>query len=370
MRVLYDHQIFTTQESGGISRYFYGLIREFTNMQEIDPITSIIVSSNHYISDQKCVRHINLFSNKRIRGKYRLFNLLNKPYSILKLKQQKFEIFHPTYYDPYFLTYIGNKPFVLTVHDMIHEKFKEMFPSTDQTSQRKKLLVEKASKVIVVSENTKKDLIEIFGTEESKIEVIYPANSLMPELNVVFNLERPSKYILFVGLRTGYKNFERFIRSIAKILNQNKDLFVVCVGGSKFKNDEKQVFIELDIEKQILHYTFLDDKTLACIYKNALFFIFPSLYEGFGFPILESFACGCPVLCSNKSSLPEIAGDAALYFDPYIEESIANAVKRILKDESLRKDLITKGFQRLRKFSWAHTTQQTKNIYERVSDKR
>ena len=365
MKILYDHQIFASQKYGGISRYFYELIREFDTMQDIETNIPLVVSNNHYISDQKYVQYVDFLPNKHFRGKQKLFDLLNKPNSILKLKQQTFDVFHPTYYDPYFLNYIGSKPFVLTVYDMIHEKFSEMFLPTDITSQNKRLLVEKASKIIAISESTKKDLMELFGTDESKIEVVYLGNSMFPKLDTNLSFEIPKKYMLFVGSRGGYKNFERFIKSVSGILDHDKKLSVVCAGGGKFTKSEMQLFSDLEIGEQVLQYN-LDDDSLAYFYKNTLAFIFPSLYEGFGIPVLESFACGCPLLCSNVSSLPEIAGDGACYFDPYSEESIKNAVLKVLEDNSLRDDLILKGTQRLKKFSWAQTAEQTKNIYEEV----
>jgi len=349
MKILYDHQIFTSQKYGGISRYFYELVREFSDAQKINYEIPLLVSNNHYISDKKFVNYVDLLPNKQFRGKHRFFNILNKPYSIIKLKQRNFDVFHPTYYDPYFLTYLGNKPFVLTVHDMIHEKFSEMFNSRDKTTEQKRILVEKATKIIAISQSTKNDLIELFGTDESKIEVVYHGNSMFPKSDIKLNFDIPKKYLLFVGDRGTYKNFERFIKSVSGLLNQDKELFVLCTGGKKFKDNEMKLFKELGISKQVLQYN-LDDDLLAYFYQNAIAFIFPSLYEGFGIPVLESFACECPLLCSNKSSLPEIAGDGALYFDPYNEESIKSAVLQIIDSDELRDNLVQKGRERLKDF--------------------
>lgn len=365
MKILYDHQIFTLQKYGGISRYFYELIKELNKMEDIETIVSLVVSNNHYITDKKFVHYFDILSTLQFRGKNRLFKLVNKPNTILKLKQQNFDIFHPTYYDPYFLKYIGKKPFVLTVYDMIHEKFTEMFSPKDKTTEQKKLLVEKATKIIAISESTKKDLIELFGTDESKIEVVYLGNSMCPKLDIGINFHIPKRYLLFVGNRGLYKNFERFIKSIYDILKQNKELFVLCAGGGNFNIKENQLFNELGISNQILQYN-VDDNSLAYFYQNALAFIFPSLYEGFGIPILEAFACGCPVLCSNVSSLPEVAGDAACYFDPYSEDSIRNAVLKLLNNSNYRDDLIKKGYEQLKRFSWEITAEKTKKLYESI----
>lgn len=365
MKTLYDHQIFTSQKYGGISRYFYELVREFDAISDIQYEIPLLVSNNHYISDKKFVDYIDLFPNKQFRGKHRIFKLINKPNNIWKLKQQKFDVFHPTYYDSYFLKYLGNKPFVLTVYDMIHEKFSDMFSSTDKTTEQKRLLVEKATKIIAISESTKKDLIELFGTDESKIEVVYLGNSMFPKSNSTPALKLPQKYILFVGSRDGYKNFDRFLKSVASLLLHDKELYVLCAGGGAFKAFELQQMKDLNIVSQLLQCDVNDDN-LASLYQNAQLFVFPSLYEGFGIPVLESFACDCPLVCSKTSSLPEIAGEGAYYFDPNSETSMQHAISKVLNDKILRDQLVLNGRARLKNFSWKETAMQTQNIYENL----
>jgi len=365
MNILYDHQIFTSQKYGGISRYFYELLKEFDSMQEVQTTLSLVASNNHYISDKKFVNYINFLPNHRLRGKQLLFAFLNKKYSISKLKQQNFDLFHPTYYDPYFLPYLQKKPFVLTVHDMIYEKYNKTLQLNDSMSEHKRLLVDKATKIIAISENTKKDLIELFGTDDSKIKVIYHGSSMYPTEQATINVKIPNKYLLFVGVRGGYKNFDNFIRAIAPLLNQDKELSIVCAGGGMFAKEEKELFNQLKISKQIFQKD-LDDDSLAFLYQNALFFVFPSLYEGFGIPMLEAFASKCPIACSNTSSFPEIAADAAIYFNPNDKDSIQQTVALLLHDTTLRANLITKGIERLKYFSWEKTISETKKFYESV----
>ena len=365
MKIQYDHQIFTAQEYGGVSRYFYELAKELDALDNMEIDISLLLSNNHYISNKNLTNHIDLLPKNKSIWKYRFFNIINKTYSIQNLKKQNIDIFHPTYYDPYFLDYIGNKPFILTIYDMIHEKFKNMFSTSDKVSIYKKRLAEKATKIIAISESTKMDLIEFFGIDESKIEVIYLGNSMFPEFKENTKLKIPNKYILFIGSRIEYKNFKRFIKSISKILNQDNKLYLICVGGGKFNNQELKFFSELNIISQIIQYS-LDDNTLALLYKYAQVFVFPSLYEGFGIPILESFACTCPLLCSNTSSLPEVAGDGAYYFDPYSEESMRNAIIKVLESNYLQEELKQKGSERLKRFSWETTAIETKKIYEGV----
>lgn len=364
MRILFDFQAFSNQKYGGVSRYFYELLNEFSNMADIDTEVVLTFSNNHYISDRKLVKHRSFFPSSDFKGKNRIQSLLNMPSANKKLKQKKFDIFHPTYYDPYFLKQIGNKPFVLTVHDMIHEKFRSRFPANDPTANNKKILVKKATKIIVVSESTKSDLIDILGIDEDKISVVYHGNSM----NVVANngqarFDLPSRYILFVGDRIRHKNFDRFIEAVAPILHGDETLNLVCVGGGKLKPGEIGIFDKLGINKKIKQYN-LDDSSLAEFYRRALLFVFPSLYEGFGIPVLESFACDCPLVCSQTSSLPEIAGDGALYFNPYRLESIYEVVRNVLYNDELKKELALNGSKRLNFFSWHKSAEETKKIYQ------
>ncbi|MDA8871748.1 glycosyltransferase family 4 protein, partial [Flavobacteriaceae bacterium] len=235
----------------------------------------------------------------------------------------------------------------------------------DKTSENKKLLATKASRIIAISESTRQDLIEIFNINPSKIEVIYLANSLQLDKNAENKIKLPKKYILYVGSRGGYKNFMNFLSSVTKILNSENNLHLVCAGGGKFDDQENTYISKNNLENKLLQFN-IDDKTLSYFYSNAKAFIFPSLYEGFGIPVLEAFACGCPLICSNTSSLPEIASDAAVYFDPSDEKSIHIAVLDVLKDHELRTSMIKKGYKRLEYFSWEKTAQKTKNLYKRI----
>jgi len=367
MNILYDYQIFTSQIYGGVSRYFFELIKHFKNDNEIKYELSLKYSNNYYLKKLDNLTHKTFLENYSFRGKYRLLNILNKKVSEKAIHRENYDIFHPTYYDPYFLDFLSNKPFVLTIHDMIHEIYSDMFPLKDKTSKRKKLLAQKATKIIAVSENTKKDIIRFFSIDTNKIEVIYHGSPFDMNSSSVdkINIDLPEKYILFVGSRSGYKNYDLFIEAIAPLLVENNELKVVCVGGGNFKEIEKEKFKRLNIINKIFQYSVKDD-ILAYLYQKAVAFVFPSLYEGFGIPILESFACGCPVICSKTSSLPEVAGDAAIYFDPTDKLSMLNSIQKVIYNDELKKQLINKGIERVKKFTWEKTAEQTIKIYENI----
>jgi len=366
MKVLYDHQIFTSQIYGGISRYFFELIKHFKNNNETKYELSLKYSNNYYLKKLNNLSYKTFLENYSFKGKYRLLNILNKKVSKEYISKGDYDIFHPTYYDPYFLDYIGRKPFVLTIYDMIHEIYPEMFSSKDKTSERKKTLAQKATKIIAISENTKRDIIKFLGIGENKIEVIYLGNSFnINKDDKTINIMTPRKYILFVGSRRGYKNFELFIEAISPLLNDDVKLNVVCAGGGKFNDMEIEKLKNLKIKDKVFYYSG-SDSVLAYLYQKAVAFIFPSLYEGFGIPILESFTFGCPAICSRTSSLPEVAGDAAIYFDPTDKLSILNNIHKVIYNDELKKQLISKGVERVKEFTWEKTAKKTKMLYEDI----
>ena len=366
MKVLYDHQIFINQIFGGISRYFFELMKYFKNDNEIKYELSLKYSNNYHLKNLNGLSNKTFLEHLSFRGKYRLLNILNKRVGKKLISKKDYDIFHPTYYDPYFLEFINNKPFVLTIYDMIHELYPEMFSSNDRTREWKKLLAQKATKIIAISENTKKDIIKYFGINENRIEVIYLANSInINKNNDNINIALPEKYILYVGSRRGYKNFELFIEAISLLINDNNKLNIVCAGGGKFNDKEIEKLKNLKIKDKVFYYSG-SDSVLAYLYRNAIAFVFPSLYEGFGIPVLESFACKCPVIVSNTSSFPEVAGDAAIYFNPTDKISILNSIQKVIYDDELRDQLVYKGSQRVKEFTWKKTANKTKKIYEGI----
>jgi len=385
MKILYDHQMFFRQNYGGVSRYYCELMNQFSHDSDISFILSLRYVQNDNLEqfpqlNRYWSKRYNFLYNNRlitsIQKKIR-FNALNfglnyiinnQEESVRLLKEQDFDIFHPTYYEPYFLKYLRKKPFVVTVYDMIHELFPQYFKSSDKTTVWKKELIENAAAVIAISENTRQDIIKFTDIDPDRIHVIYLGNPferqcisepiiLCPESPV---FDKP--YLLFVGGRPAYKNFDFFIRSVAGILRDHEDLHVVCAGWLPFSSEEKKVFEELRIPDKV-HHMKINDTVLENLYRNARAFVFPSLYEGFGLPVLEAFSCNCPAIISNTSSLPEIGDDGAVYFDPNDRESIRSAVEPVLHNEKYRLDLIQKGSERLKFFSWEKTAGSTKKVY-------
>ncbi len=385
MKVLYDHQIFEKQAYGGISRYFYELMRHISSNTGIDYELSLKYSRNRYILDSCLFNNIKSIpmqnkipGNISFPGKAKLHRMLkyagfalnpekeNLMLSLQIIENKKYQIFHPTYYSDYFLNHLGAIPFVLTVYDMIHEKYMKMYKQyNDSTINKKRILALKAHKIIAISENTKRDIIDILDIDPKKIEVIYLANSLQnynSSENIITQL--PEKYFLYIGDRKTYKNFQLLVSAIAPII-QEEDIYLVCGGGKPFDKYECKLIRQCRCENRVLHY-YGSDEILSFLYRHAIAFVFPSLYEGFGIPVLEAFSCNCPLLSSNTSSLPEVAGDAALYFDPFDVDSLRKALYDILNNPGLRNRLAAMGKKRLALFSWEKTSKETYEVYKSI----
>ncbi|MGA2642914.1 MAG: glycosyltransferase family 1 protein [Spirochaetia bacterium] len=354
MRVLYDYQAFM-QRHGGVSRYFAELIGALSRMEGFEAKLPEMYSDNEYLRHKRT-----LLTRRSFKGKVRIMAALNHLWAAQALRGE-FEIFHPTYYRPYFLKFL-RRPFVVTVHDMIHELYPEHVRD-DGTAKNKKLLCRRASLIIAVSANTKNDLCRLLDVPPEKVTVIPHATSLSfdgsPRL-----VDRP--YLLHVGGRSGYKNFAALLEAAALLLPRH-GLDLVCAGGEDFSRAEVAAMREHGIADRVRHFKALSAGQLTSLYHFASVFVYPSLYEGFGLPLLEAFACGCPVAASRSSCIPEVAGDAAEIFDPRLVDSVAAAVERVLCNPSRSRQLVEAGMARLSFFSWEKTAAKTLEVYRKAS---
>jgi glycosyltransferase involved in cell wall biosynthesis len=406
MKVLYDHQTFTVQAFGGISRYFAELFRYSQQTHLFEMACAVRYSNNVYLKQLEWLpvqpietaaqaawlgecdfigkAHLyraqewlyrrqkrlgKRFGWKIMRDKLKAARGLNQRYAEEMLDAGDFDLFHPTYYDPYFLDHLGNKPFVLTIYDMIHEVFPEYFPPEDHTSDHKKLLASRAAVVIAISESTKNDLVKLLHLPQEKVRVIYLGNSIdirqIEHQPPARQADLPHRYLLFTGNRAMYKNFYFLLRALTDIFQEDPSLHLVC-NGPQFTRHEQHYIEHLDLTGRVHYSATPTDQELIGLYQHAQAFIFPSLYEGFGMPVLEAFACGCPAVLSKTSSLLEIGGDAAMYFAPKDQESIHAAVRQVLSDQGLRQELIERGRQRVLEFSWNRTAQETGHVYQHI----
>jgi len=359
MKILFDFQSLYPKY-GGIPRYHFELSSELSKWN-VETEISTLFSQSAYLKSDSRYKIIDPIGNFNFKGKNMIIQNLqnmNKLYSISKLKSNQFDIFHPTYYDNYFLKYL-KKPFVFTLHDFILEKYQPL--DYKKVIDQKKNLALNANHIIAISENTKNDIIKYYGIEEKKITVIHHGYR---NIKLMENSNKFGDYILFVGQRGGYKNFKNFIEAMIPILQVNTTLKIICTGYA-FSKIENLFLKDKRLIDQVLAVK-VNDLELNNLYFNAKLFVFPSLYEGFGMPILEAFAAECPICISNTSCFPEIAKDAAIYFDPLSIDSIRLAVLYCLSNPDALLDLVQKGKQRLESFSWEKTALETIDVYKSV----
>jgi glycosyltransferase involved in cell wall biosynthesis len=350
MKVLYDHQVFSWQKFGGISRYFYELMQHSEGLFDYE--VSGVFSENEYMKSLGIYRKFPI--EYRFKGRQRIINYMNRKNSIKKIVKEQYDVLHPTYYDPYILQKKA-KLLVITVHDMIHELFPE-YLSNKKIIYNKKIMISKADRIIAVSDNTKNDILKYYPEiDENKIDTIYHGMSY----EILENQEKEN-YLLFTGHRSGYKNYKPFLTAIAPILLKY-DMNLICTG-KHFDGNEKRIINDLHIAEKTI-CKFVSDEELIDLYSRAVAFIFPSLYEGFGIPVLEAFATGCPAILANTSSLPEVGGSAALYFDPYSIEDMRSVIERVITSPTLQRELVNKGKERVKEFSWEKCAEKTAKVY-------
>lgn len=367
MKILFDHQFLSYQDYGGVSKYFFELYSHFIAENQVD--IPIGFSNSDFLKSLNLSAHP-FFPHKAFVGKRFAMNLLNIPYSRYKIKREDYDVFHPTYFSPYFVE-INQKPSVITVHDLIYDLFPQYFKSYDFSKRsNKEKCFNAVDAIIAVSENTKRDLVKLYQIPEEKITVIhhgvnqsFVGDEELKQVEDELHL-KSFNYILYVGSRKAYKNFLFTITSLHETLLKNK-LKLVCIGGGAFSDIEINEFKCLGIDSLVMYIDF-SEAALKWLYSNAFCFIFPSLYEGFGMPVLEAYANNCPVVLSNRSCFPEVAGEAALYFEPDDESSIAYSIDKLLDDSILRNELTRLGKERLKSFSWDRTASETLKLYRKI----
>jgi glycosyltransferase involved in cell wall biosynthesis len=360
MKIFYDGQIYAGQTAGGINRYFANIIDRLPIYAQ--PTLSVPYRKNklHY------PQHPNI-KLQEFRGfrPHRISHRLRSNYFRWLQSRQSYDIFHPTYYD-----LLTNEPcsnrngaLVVTVHDMIPELFAAQMDPEGYTTTIKQQAIHAAQKLICVSENTKRDLLEIYPEVAPKVVVIYEASELS---STQANGDEPvpaAPYFLYVGSRTKeYKNFDTLLVAFSKASSINPEIRL-CVVGSPFNRAEEELIAELKLSDLIHHYCYASDSHLAKLYHCSVAFVYPSLYEGFGIPPLEAMACGTVVIASNSSSIPEVVGDAGILFEPKAISDLADIMLHMLDSPSDRDQMIAKGHARHQQFSWEATATQTVEVY-------
>ncbi len=271
-------------------------------------------------------------------------------------------------------------PYIITVHDLIRYldmDGEETFIRSPNRRDRHYLNLDykgirKATRIIAVSQSTKDDLIHYIGIPDERISVVYEGidhSLFQPVSHRIYNCP----YILFVGSEHPRKNFASLLKAFSRLKSEPrfKELKLVKVGSAggqeaDFRGKTMETVKALELVNEVIFTDFVPEADLPAYYSGAKVFVLPSLYEGFGFPVLEAMACACPVITSNNSSLPEVTGEAGIMVDPYDTDSLAQAMRQVLTNSELSDNMIRKGLEHSKRFSWGKAAEQTLEVYEKV----
>ena len=368
-RIVFDSQIFALQQFGGISRYICALAEQLVENPGVQVQILAPLYVNQYLRELKASRaglvHGIYMPAPPKFGQW-VANFSNLLFSLFAYGAKP-DIVHETYYSgtP---TYRGNTVRVLTVYDLIHEKFPKSFLSSDPIARNRAQAIQRADHIICISESTRRDLIETYHVPDSKVSVTYLGyDALSASGLVASDLVGLKPYLLYVGSRHGYKNFDGLVKAFAASPLLQAGTRIVCFGGGTLTAAERALLAEHRLSADHVLQIGGNDERLAALYQGALAFVYPSKYEGFGIPPLEAMSLGCPVVCGNTSSIPEVVANAGEYFDPNDTESMRHAIESVVQSPARRQELVALGGARVHAFSWARCAAETLAIYRKLA---
>lgn len=352
----------------GIGEYAYELLKQFSKSPpKADRPLAENFKFQIYLKDRPLSDMPKEGENWKYRviGPKKFWTQIALPLDLYLHRPRPDVFFTPSHYAPRF----SPTPTAISIMDLSYIKFPELFKKNDLYQLRNwtSYSVKKASKVFTISLASKNDIIKEYKLPSNKVIVTYPGLKPMSEKPKSFM----GKYILFVGTLQPRKNIVRLVEAFSKIKGKYPDLVLLVVGkkGWLFEeilNSPKK----FGVEDKVQFLDFVKDEEMPGLYKKAQCFVLPSLYEGFGLPVLEAMKYGCPVVLSNVSSLPEAGGEGALYFNPQDSNDIAKKLDKVLSDEKLRSEMVKKGYEQVKKFSWEKTARETLKVLENIANER
>jgi len=373
----------------GLGRYTQEIVDNIINIDR-DNDYVIFLGANNF--DEFIVPPTETERIKKVKVNIRWYTWKEQIFLPFYFKRERLDLIHFPHFNVPIL--VLNK-FVVTVHDLILTKFPTIRATTLSPLVYKLknlayrlviwLALRRAQKIITVSEFTKKDIVAQFHIAPRKIVVTYEGVANLAKGNDTLFVKKLDEegtlgrykinhnFLLYIGNAYPHKNLEGLVRVFAEVLPEYPQLRLVLVGKSDYFYDRVKdyarslgLYREGQANSPIIFPGYVPDMELEILFKRALFYIFPSLYEGFGLPPLEAMAKGCPVLSSDKSSLPEILGDAAYYFNPDDDHQMKAAIKKMIGDGGLRADLVRKGFSQAKKYNWWECAYATSKVYHLV----
>lgn len=359
MRVIWDHQAFSYQRFGGVSRAFAEILKRLPANIHVE--MPMFFGQNQHLQGMKTQLPDPI---QDFRGKIYLKKKINHKLSLFKLKKSEFDLFHATFYDSYFLKDLS-KPLVITVHDCIHEQWPDSLPQREKRVLNQKAeLIRKANAIIAVSQSTKNAIVAHYpDIDRSKIHVIYHGIEHLKSASI----KRPisEKYILHIGSRVHYKNFETTLRALNELRRSSVDIKLLCVGGGPLTYSEYKVINHLKIKDHVKYIQGGDDFLANC-YFHAEAYVSSSNAEGFGIPIVEAMHYGCPIVCSDISVYREIASDAAHFFPAGDHVTMAAQIISVLNGKGKTSEHIAKMKRNIVQFSWLKAAENLATVYETI----
>ena len=384
MKIGIDASRYGSEQATGVEWYSYHIINALVEQIAKNEDHELVLYSRQALSYDEKIEDIikgdkkNKFQNKILRGK-RIWTHLHLAREIVKKTPDV--LFVPSHVLPF----DAPKNSVITIHDVAfkHLKTSYSFVQNWYLNWSTKYAVKHAKKIIVPSDSTAADLVHFYNCPHDKIMVIphgFTAPKSLPkhkddpfsehEIFRYFKIEKDTKYILFVGRLESKKNLERLIRAFARFAYSHPEYKLVLAGkkGVGIENIMRTIQ-ENTVTEKVIMMGYVNEEEKNILMQNCKLFVFPSLYEGFGFPILEAFYFKKPILVSHVSSLPEVAKDAACYCDPYDIESIEMGLTKLVSDEDYAKNLVEMGTERLKDFSWAKAAKMVLSVFESLIPK-
>jgi glycosyltransferase involved in cell wall biosynthesis len=369
LEVVIDGVIFQFQSRGGVSRIYSEILPRMCDQDDYLRITLLLKEGRaprqplpaHRFITHRAVPHVNPYLRPgRLWGKHALS--VRRLVDRLWIGYGAGKIWHSTYFTQ---PDHWRGAQVVTVVDMIYELYPNLFnePDDEQFRERKRRAVTDASAVICISETTRADVQNYYGIGSDKTFVVPLAHSdsFRPPEDEEKSRHEGGPFLLYVGRRTHYKNFDLLLEAYSS-WSRRTDIDLIVVSDSHWTPEEERRLAKLDLCSHVHLLTDIDDDHLRRLYGQAAAFVYPSLYEGFGIPLLEAMACGCAVVASDIPTSREVAGDCAIYFEPDSSEDLRNALERVVT-EGPKATRRAAGINRARAFSWNETARRTLEVY-------
>ncbi|MBI3620343.1 glycosyltransferase family 4 protein [Candidatus Roizmanbacteria bacterium] len=364
MHIAVDGNEANVAEQVGVSVYAYNLLRYFQKQATAEIQFTVFLRKPPLDFLPAPIRY---FQYRVVSGPF-LWSAVFLPLELYRLR--RFDcFFSPAHYSPKFCP----APLIVTIHDLSYFYFPDEFLKKDLYKLKNwtAASVKKAAKIIAVSKNTKKDIVKFYAVPDETIEVVYNGYEKTAVTTAAVKIQTtllPSrKYILYVGTLQPRKNLAILLTTFAKFQRLHSDYQLVIAGKKGWLYDQIfQKVNDLGIANSVVFPGYVSDEELIYLYRRAFCSVMPSLYEGFGIPILEAMSYGCPVISSFSSSLSEIGGEASLYFDPQDEEDLLEKLAELKSNPALAKDLVTKGKARVKLFSWEKCARETLEIIKSI----